>query len=347
MTTRTPTLRPTSRLRLAPVLAVLLALIAAVSVAQQQAVFAGKVLGPNGKGIANAEIKLSHQEDPSIVVTGTSDKKGKFEIAVLMPGPYEILVERKGFGPYVNRVDVETGMEYEAELNLQDEATYRQNRSAAAFNEGVQALQGGDEAAAEQLFKESAELNPNLPNPHVGLASLYHGQQRWEEAAASLDKFLAVMPLDAQLAPLAFEVYFETGNDQKAESALALVTSPAERAKLAPRIYNAGVRASQEEDLDLAMERFGQAADLDPQMVDAVQNMGAIEFNRKEYAAAVPYIERLLELDPVNTEGRRLLYYSYRELDDERVNDALASFLERANTEAVGIVADNAAADFE
>ncbi|MDX1383778.1 MAG: tetratricopeptide repeat protein, partial [Thermoanaerobaculia bacterium] len=149
------------------------------------------------------------------------------------------------------------------------------------------------------------------------------------------------------LAPLAFEVYFETGNDQKAENALALITSPAERAKLAPRVYNAGVRASQQEDLDLAMELFGQAADLDPEMVDAVQNMGAIEFNREEYAAAVPYIERLLELDPVNTEGRRLLYYSYRELDDERVNDALASFLERANTEAVGIVADNAAADFE
>ncbi|MEE2778667.1 MAG: tetratricopeptide repeat protein [Acidobacteriota bacterium] len=328
--------------------AVLMAtLVPVAAVAQQQALFEGQVMAPNDKPVANAEITLSHTEDSSVVLSGMSDKKGKFEIIVLMPGPYSILVERKGFGPYKNSVIVETGMEYKAKLKLMDEAQYKQQRSVEAFNEGVQSLQGGDEESAETLFKESVQLNPGLPNPHVGLASLYHGQERWQDAQASLEKFTAVVPLNAQLAPLAWDVYWELGDEGKADAALAMITDPVERARLASKVYNEGVKASQDDRDDEAITFFTQASEMDPQNPQIVQNMAAIEFNRKAYDKALPHLDRLLGIKPDSGEGRRLLYYSYRELGDDQVNDALGGFLEVAGPLAVSDIVNQAAVDFE
>jgi tetratricopeptide (TPR) repeat protein len=348
--TSLPSPRFARRLRdLAPVRCALIVLalggLASAGAAQQAALFEGRVLDPKGKGVEGAKLTLTHAQDMTVVASGTSDKKGKFSIPVLLAGPYTLVIDSQ-HAPYRNNLTVEPGMEYKADLKLKDMAVYRQERSVEAFNDGVRALQGGQEEEAEELLKEAEELNPDLVPTHQALSALYHGQERWEESAAQMDLFLAAQPDDTLMAPVAFDSYFESGQEEKAIAALAKITDPALRRESAVRVYNAGVRFFQADDLDGALGMFERAAEIDPTSIKSFQNMAAIEFNRDAFDAATGHLAKLLELDPTNAEGNRLLFYSYRGLEDDRAYGALEGFLSTANADQTTEVVDLAGEQF-
>ncbi len=129
--------------------------------------------------------------------------------------------------------------------------------------------------------------------------------KKWPEAAAALDKYQQLAPTDVrpELYQLAFEIYFEAGQDDKAKAALAKITDPKAKAELAPRVYNSGVAKNKEGDVDGAVERFKLAAELDPNFEQAHQNIAAIEFNRQNYKEALVYIDKLLKAKPDSVEG--------------------------------------------
>ena len=177
----------------------------------------------------------------------------------------------------------------DADLQLGDAAAFQQNQAVEAFNAGVKDLQAGKPEAAIENFKKASELNPKLPQPVYAMAAAYHGLKKWPEAAAALDKYQQMAPTDVrpELYQLAFEIYFEAGQDDKAKAALAKITDPKAKAELAPRVYNSGVAKNKEKDIDGAVERFKLAAELDPNFDQAHQNIAAIEFNRQNYKEAL------------------------------------------------------------
>jgi tetratricopeptide (TPR) repeat protein len=142
-------------------------------------------------------------------------------------------------------------------------------------------------------------------------------------------------------------VYFEAGQEDKAKAALSKITDPETKKGLAPRVYNAGVAKSKANDLDGAIERFNLAAELDPSFDQAHQNVAAIEFNRRNYKAALSHVDMLLKSKPDSVEGLRMRYFSLRALDDARMDGALKAYLAKAPQSAAEEVAKIAGEDFD
>lgn len=346
---KTPPPSPLAR-RFTLLSALVLFVAGASSVVAQDATFQGKVLDPKGKPVEGAMVSLVKTDDPTVKATATTDKKGAYKITIAMPGDYALRAEKAGFGPSERPAKVELGMVYaDANLQLADEALYQQNQAVEAFNAGVQSLQAGKPEAAVESFKKALATNPQLAQAHYALAAALHGLKRWEEAAAALDLYQQAQPADdrPELNQLAFELYFESGQDEKAKAALAKITDTKARAELAPRVYNAGVAKTKAEDLEGAIADFELAAELDPAFGLAHQNIAAIEFNRQQYKKALPHLDKLLAAKPDSVEGLRMRFFSLRALGDPGMKDALTAYLAKAPATAGEEIAKIAGEDFD
>ncbi len=322
--------RPTRRAGLVlPVLGLLLIGLASGAVAQD-ATFTGKVFDPKGKPVEGATVTLTKTDDPSVKTSVVTDKKGEYKLTMGTVGDYKLRAEKEGFGPGERPAKVELGMLYaDAHLQLADAAVLQQNQAIEAFNAGVKELQAGKAEAAIEQFKKASEINPKLPQPVYAMAAAYHGLKKWPEAAAALDRYQQMAPTDTrpELYPLAFEIYFEAGQDDKAKAALAKIADPKARAELAPRVYNSGVAKNKDGDVDAAITRFNLASELDPDFEQAHQNVAAIEFNRQRYKEALVHLDKLLKAKPDSVEGLRMRFFALRALDDDRMKSALAAYV--------------------
>ncbi|HVR28719.1 MAG TPA: tetratricopeptide repeat protein [Thermoanaerobaculia bacterium] len=330
-------------------LCAVVSLAVALGAAAQDAMFQGKVLDPKGKGVEGAKVTLEKADDPTVTVSVTTDKKGGYRLSIADSGEFVLRAEKAGFGPAERLATVEPGLQYgDANLQLLDEATWRQNEAVEAFNAGVKALQAGREEEALANFDAALETNPELAHAHYARAAALHGLARWKDAAQAVDQYQQAQPDDTrpELYQLAFEVYFEAGQSEKAEQALAKITDPAARAGLAPRIYNSGVDRNRQEDFDGAIAMFKKAAELDPSFSQAHQNAAAIEFNRQKYEAALVHLDQLLTANPGSVEGLRMRFYAYRALDEDRAKSALEAYLAQAPA-AGEEVAEIAGDDFD
>jgi tetratricopeptide (TPR) repeat protein len=315
-----------------PVLGVLLLALASSAMAQDS-LFTGKVVDPNGKPVEGAKVTLTKADDPKVTVSAVTDKKGEYKLQIGTVGDYKLRAEKEGFGPGERPAKVALGMTYAgADLQLGSAAVAQQNEAVDAFNAGVKDLQAGKPEAAIENFKKAAAANPKLAQAHYAMAAAYHGLKKWPEAIAELEKYQQMNPSDVRpdLYQLAFEAYFEAGQDDKAKAALSKLTDPKQRAELAPRVYNSGVAKNKEGDLDGAIERFTLAAELDPTMEQAHQNVAAILFNKQQYKEALPHLDALLKAKPDSVEGLRMRFFSYRALNDDRMKSALQAYLAKA-----------------
>jgi tetratricopeptide (TPR) repeat protein len=339
--------RPLAAARLLVVLALALAAGAA---AQGEATFQGKVLDPKGKPVEGATVSLIKVDDPSVKASATTDKKGAYKLTMATPGDYRLRAEMTGFGPGERPAKVELGMLYnDADLQLADEAVWKQNQAVEAFNAGVKELQSGKAEAAVGSFRKAAEMNPQLAQAQYAMAAALHGLKRWEEAATAIDKYRQLQPADdrPELHQLAFELYFESGQDDKAKAELAKITDPKARAELAPRVYNSGVAKNKADDIDGAVERFNLAAELDPSFAQAHQNVAAIEFNRQHYKECLAHVDKLLAAKPDSVEGLRMRFFSLRALGDDRMKSALSAYLAKAPATTGDEIAKIAGDDFD
>ncbi len=322
-------------------------LLASVPLHAQESTLAGTVMNEGGKALKEAEITLANDEDSAIVLTTVSDKKGAFKLKIAAPGTYTLTIARKGYGPYTTSLEVEPSMDYTTEgIKLYDEKVWQEKRAVDAYNEGVEALSAGDMDEAEERFKEALTLNPELVQVHAGLAASYAHQERWEDAAASLDIFLAALPDHAPIYSLAFDAYRKTGQDEKAAEVLSKVTDENELAQMAVPIYNEAVTMSKAGDPEGAFAGFQKASEIAPHLPEPYRGMAAIRFNEENFAEALVHAEELLKRDPESLEGLRMQFYATRAVDGEGFADALAAYLGAAPAAEEDIVRQ-AADEFE
>ncbi len=84
--------------------------------------------------------------------------------------------------------------------------------AAAIFQEGKQALQAGNLAAAEEDFRRVAALDPRSAAAFVNLGVAYMREKRWDDALAALRKAEALAPGQAGI-PLNIGLAFYHKND--------------------------------------------------------------------------------------------------------------------------------------
>jgi tetratricopeptide (TPR) repeat protein len=127
-------------------------------------------------------------------------------------------------------------------------------------------MQKGDQAAAEVAYKQAIAHDPSLAEVYSVLASMYAGQERYDEAEAMTEKANAIFGAAG-------------GGDSKT-------------------VYNRGVMLWNQNLFAEAEVQFKRAIELDPKMADAHYQYAMTLVNQNKLAEAKAPLEAYLALEP-------------------------------------------------
>lgn len=123
-------------------------------------------------------------------VQAKTDKSGRFFQRGLQAGSYELVVEKAGYNPIRDALQVSAGLEKRYDFKLVKGAP----EGAEEFTRGVAAFNRGDNAAAAQAFEAAMQKAPTLPEVRVNLALAYFRLSRTADAVAQLEKARELAP---------------------------------------------------------------------------------------------------------------------------------------------------------
>jgi tetratricopeptide (TPR) repeat protein len=116
-----------------------------------------------------------------------------------------------------------------------------------------------------------------------------------------------INPLAGQTQMVEYVMPPSTGDEQAAAEMAAL--SGAGRAIA---VYNEGVEAQQVGDLELAADRFREAAKINPELAAARTSLAGVAYLQENYELAASEAEAALAIDPTDARAMQLRYDAYR-----------------------------------
>ena len=275
-----------------------LALVAPVSA--QTGLVKGKVVGPDGKPVANAAITIEFVEGVSRKLATKTDKRGEFVQLGLQSGGYRVSATLEGVGTGFADVRVRVGTTAEVTITLSALPPGTDPKLAAmktAFDEGVAAsrakdydgaiakfqaalaaqpqchecyynigyalLQKKDEKGAEEQWKKALEIRADHAETLNALATLYNQQKRFDEATAVSAKAAA------------------GGGTGSADA-----------------IYNQGIILWNAGKIAEAKVKFEEATKADPNHADARFQFGMALLNEGNVPEAVAQFEAYMKMAP-------------------------------------------------
>ena len=205
------------------------------------------------------------------------------------------------------------GDEAKAAEALKDlEATGRRAEEAKRIhNEAVALVKAGDDAGAFARFQEALEVDANLQESLLGLATAGVKIGRNAEAAAAAETILKADPDNEAALRVRYNACLGLGDEEKLlDSLVALAT-------FEPKIARDGVLklafdAYDRNDLVAARTRFLKVLQLDPNQPQAHYYLGVISASQGAREEAKKYLERFLQLapnDPEADSAREMLKY--------------------------------------
>lgn len=311
----------------------------------------GRVTDLEGEPVAGVRVTITHPDRPDFEVVERTDREGEFKARVEGieegGGDYVFLLEKEGFDPFETLLEMAPGMTQEVTFKLAPEGMGQAQQARIATNAGAQAYQTKDMETAKAKFLEAVELDPELPQPHLYLADIYYGEERYEEAAAELEVYRAHESDDEQAIHLAFEIYRALDDEDRVEQALAELQGSERAKQIAARVYNEGVAANRNGDVERALADFGLARRLDPELATIYSGMAAVLYNQRRYHEALEAVEELLAREPESVQGRRLRFLILDGLGQaEAAAEALAAYGEVAPEGAAAVLYEKAEMDF-
>jgi len=214
-------------------------------------------------------------------------------------GSTDVMVLRSRWEAYRNLGDEAKAAQAQAEL----EKTGRLAEEAKqVYNEGVQLLKAGDEEGAYANFQKAAELNPNLREAQLAVATTALKIDRHAEAAAAAQAILDENPQDEEALRIRYNAALSMGDDAMILDSLVglAVIEPAIARdglwKLALESYDGG-------DMVQAGERFRKVLEVDPNHPWANYLLGLVLMGEGDNEAAISYLERFIQLAPDDPEA--------------------------------------------
>ncbi len=332
-------MNPMSRLRSrrAPIsLAVLLLLVLGLGMGTP-ALAKKKKKGKDPEAVINGRVMNQAEEvlrDVQVVVrsqagefetTASTDKKGEFEIHVPEPdGNYLVHLAKEGFADFEAEILLTENEIQNIDFKLLDASVGRQQDAISAYNEGATAYSAGNMAEAKAGFLEASELNPELPEPYLGLADIYLDEGAAAEAAAAVERYLALRPGEERALRLAFDAYRALGDEAKVAELQAQLAETGMASGLAVTVFNEGAHATQAGDLEKAITKFREALRLDPELVQAHAALATVFYNLERYDEALEAANAVIEIDPSHLQGLRMRFLVHDAQNDQTA--VLASF---------------------
>jgi tetratricopeptide (TPR) repeat protein len=282
----------------------------------------------DGKGTPLADVKISVRPEGGgdFHYEGVTNKKGKHKATIEAPGgAYLFTFEKAGFAVEEVKIDVQPGMATTAKIPLMDPEKKKKAQAVTTFNEGVALLQAGKEGEALPKFQESVTLDPELAEGHRLVALVAANKGDYDTAGGAVDMYLALQPAGmAQVAPAAYFVFRERGDEAKVAEARQGLQTIGAASDVASTVFNEGVAAVRNKDVPAARAAFQEALALDPKLVPAYQSLAALHFNAGEFQEALPYLEKLFAVAPTHGEGLRMAFFSHLALKHDAEAAAVA-----------------------
>ena len=192
-----------------------------------------------------------------------TDKSGKFFRRGLQAGSYQLVVEKEGYNPIRDSLQVSAGLEKRYDFKLVKGAP----EGAEEFARGVAAFNRGDNTAAAQAFEETLKKAPNLPEVRVNLALAYFRLSRPADAVAQLEKA-------RELAPDKPSVLFQLGE-----------------AYITLKDYDKAIAA-----IEQGLAKAPTATD--PAAIEGQTTLGAVYFAKGDNDKAIAAFEKALAAKP-------------------------------------------------
>lgn len=308
----------------------------------------GKVLNLEDETLPNIRVTVTSETDPVARFEAVTGEDGTFTLRIADPqGNYKFHLEGEGYAAFDGDIMLQAGERAEIAFQLLDAATGRAQESIKAYNDGVRAFEQKDNATALAKFEEAAKLDPESPEPQLGLAEVYYREKKLDEAAAAIDRYLAVKSDETSALTLAYTIHRELGNTERVEELINALAKTDKAPALATQVYNEGVHALQSGQNDLAVSKFERAAELDPKLAAPLSTLATIYYNAGRYSDAHAVLEKLFALEPKNAQGRRIRYLIYDALEDEAgAEKALNEYMEVDPDGAVDALYQRADLDF-
>jgi tetratricopeptide (TPR) repeat protein len=106
-------------------------------------------------------------------------------------------------------------------------------------------------------------------------------------------------------------------------------------------LFNAGAKAYNDGDLDIALGKFGEAIDEDPEFTEAHSEVAGIHHAREDHEQASLAADRVLALEPENVAALRIRYLAARELGRDGASETLDRLAELDRTPQTAVLLYN------
>jgi len=268
----------------------------------------GKVVGPDGEGVPDAEVVLEYLGGVPRKFELKTNKKGEYLQVGLDSGPYRVTATKEGFRGASLEVRVALGdvtdipdLQLMTAEALAQQPGSAENELRSKFQAASEALEAGNYDEAEAGFKALAEQYPDIPQIYQNLGLLYGRQKKWAEAEASLLKARELSPEDSQIATALAGVYQESGQKDKA---VALMNETASANPTDARAqFNKGIFLLNSNKSEEALASFEAALAADPSMAEAHFRAGTLLIGMGKVPEAIQHLEAYVAANPTNAEN--------------------------------------------
>jgi len=283
-----------------------LGLVAAPPATAQTGSARGHVYDDKDQPVVDAKVLIEYQGGITRKFETKTNKKGEFMQVGMQPGPYRITATKEGFAPAVSDVRISLGDPTEIQPFKLAPATVAQGGAGAdelkkKFTEAVQLQSAGKLDEAAVLYKSIMEVNPDVPEVHQNLGSIYSQKKDFPAAEAEYEKALELRPGSADIAAALAGVYRENGQPDKA---MALMTKAAgENPDDAKAQFNKGIYLLNANQSEEAIKAFEAAVAADPTMAEAYFRLGTLMVGQNRLPEAITNLEKYLSMNPAEAQN--------------------------------------------
>ena len=231
-----------------------------------------------------------------------SDKNGRFYRRGLPAVEYEIFVEKEGYQPIHDKLKLSAGVDRRFDFKLARSAP----AGAEEFARGVAAFNEGNFQAAAQAFEASVQKAPDLSEVRVNLALAYLRLSRTADAVAQLKRAAALNPDEPRVLFQLGDVYIELKELDEAAAALEKGLAMAQGLS-DPLAYDATVTLGAVHfargDNDKAMTQFEKALAARPDTAAPKLGLGKVYFSKGDVDKALEFFRQVVSSAPGSAEA--------------------------------------------
>jgi tetratricopeptide (TPR) repeat protein len=309
---------------------------AGAALGQSRARVWGIVSDQAGQPIDDVTITVVDQED-QLRAEQTTNKKGRYTIALLdATEPYLFRFEKQGYKTYEEVIKVSILSNTRRDFTLEsgkgrtvvagtDAPPAGGGGASEIYNEGVRAFEAGDLELARDKFLEAIEEDGSFALAYSALARALFRLEDWEGARDRAQQAVELDEEDQVALAVLFQAHEKLGDEKKAQEVFRHLSSLAEPDVAA---YNLGVEAFQAGNLAVAKEKFADAIEHNPELVQAHVGLARAHLSEKAWEQAAAAAGRALELEPENEGALVARYEAALGAGDETAAEAALSELQ-------------------